>query len=209
MARRAGVVPFSLMSSTAESAVRPQVPRPAAYLQHQNQVTHYPAPSSPRAEHVQNKPGLVQPGYQVDSMLPRPPPPPLASVSAPEFIPTLSWEQEHNYYTTGSSHVLIGTQGQPRPALPPNPVRFTTVTQPYPDWTELPTYSDSSRAGWPSSKRRLLPKQPGSPTTTKRPKKAARPTSSAEKRDRESQPARKGGVAPAGFSRGVRSGPRR
>ncbi|KAK4062641.1 hypothetical protein Purlil1_14202 [Purpureocillium lilacinum] len=192
MAHRAGVVPFSLTSSTAESTARQPVLGPAAYLQHRNQVTHYPAPSSSWAEY---------------DMLLRPPPPPLASVSAPEFIPTLSQEQEHNYYTTGSSHVLIGNQGQPRPAPPPSPDRHTTVTWPHPDSTELPTCSDDSWAGWPSSQRRLLAKQPGSPITTKKPKKTDYPTSSAQKRGRRSR--RNGGVASVGFLRGVRSGPRR
>lgn len=164
MARRAGVVPFSLTSSTTESTVRPQVPGPTAYLQHQNQGTHYRAPSSSRAEYGENKPGLFQPGYQVDSMLPRPPPPPLASVPAPEFIPTSSWEQEQNHHTTGPSPVLIGTQGQPHPDPPPSPVRFTRVTRPYPGSTELPTCSDSSRTVYPSSHRCLPPKRRRSPS---------------------------------------------
>ena len=163
MARRAGVVPFSLTSSTTESTVRPQVPGPTAYLQHQNQGTHYQAPSSSRAEYGENKPGLFQPGYQVDSVLSRSPPPPLASVSASELIPTLSWEQKHNYYTTGSSHVLTGTQGLPHPAPPPSPDRLTTVTRPYPGSTELPTCSDSSRTVYPSSHHCLPPKRRRSP----------------------------------------------
>ncbi|KAK4069648.1 hypothetical protein Purlil1_13667 [Purpureocillium lilacinum] len=161
IARRAGVVPFSLTSSTAESTAKLQAPGPTAYLQHQNRGPHYPAPSSSRSEYA-------QPRYQVNSLPPRPPlPPPPALVPAPEFIPTSSGEQEQSYYTTGPSPELIWTQGQPHPGLPPSPVRFTTATRPYPDWTELPTYSDSNRAVPPPPQRRLPPKRPSSPSISR------------------------------------------
>lgn len=103
MARRARVVPFSLMSGATGSTAGPEVSRHAAHPQYQDHVTNYPTPST-WAANAQSEIGAVQSGQQlIDILQPWSPPPSSTLTQAPNFMPRMIPEQEYGYSATGQS----------------------------------------------------------------------------------------------------------
>lgn len=175
MARRAGVVPFSLASGNVESTARAAVPRPAAHFQHQESLGHHLTPPSPRSIYARNPALSVMPVPQrVEALPPAPPPPPPPAAAGPGFPPGMPQEHGELYYTSGPGLAPIQTQGQPRnPGPLPSLAELTTGVSPYGTPIERPRSGPMGPGPGPGPKHgpSLPPAQgylPPEPTRAKR-----------------------------------------
>lgn len=183
MARRAGVVPFSLASGNVESASRAAAPRPGTHFQPQDNVSRHLTPPSPRTMYARNPPmsvvpvgppARVEPLSHAPGLPPGPPPGP-PGPPGPGFLAPLPPDHGELYYTAGPGLAPIQTQGQPRnPGPLPSLAELTTGVSPYGTPVERPR---SGPRGPAPKHGTMLPavaqSYPGQDTT--RPKRRASP----------------------------------
>ncbi|RDA94815.1 hypothetical protein CP533_4281 [Ophiocordyceps camponoti-saundersi (nom. inval.)] len=142
MARRAGVVPFSLAAVNVESGQqRGTVSRPASHYQEARHLTP-PSPRSMYTRAVMASGGQQQSSSMASQPPPPPPPPPppgpppsgpQSSSSSTTGLPmSVMSEQAELYYTAGPGLAPIQTLGQPRnPGPLPSLAELTTGVSPY------------------------------------------------------------------------------
>ncbi|KID96786.1 Homeodomain-related protein, partial [Metarhizium majus ARSEF 297] len=144
MARRAGVVPFSLAAVNVEGGHRAAPPRANIHFQPPDTVGRHLTPPSPRAMYARNPPvsamstGHIPRGENVGA----PVPPPLAGAGPAQG----SMTEQHGefYYSPGPVSVGPGLapiqhQGQPRnPGPLPSLAELTTGVSPYAQQLDRP-----------------------------------------------------------------------
>lgn len=151
MARRAGVVPFSLAAVNVESGHRIAPPRANIHFQPPDTVSRHMTPPSPRAIYARNPPPPPPPvsAMTVAGQMPRgenvgapPVPPPLAGTGPIHGSVT---EQHGEFYYSpgpvgpGPGLAPIQHQGQPRnPGPLPSLAELTTGVSPYAPQLERP-----------------------------------------------------------------------
>ncbi|POR38174.1 Uncharacterized protein TPAR_01626 [Tolypocladium paradoxum] len=130
MARRAGVVPFSLAAVNVESGQRSMPPRPSSHFQLPDNLARHLTPPSPRSMYTRNPQLSAMPVGQATrgDLMPSQPQAP-----GPPGLP-LPMTPDHGelYYTAGPGLAPIQTQGQPRnPGPLPSLAELTTGVSPY------------------------------------------------------------------------------
>ncbi|ODA81701.1 hypothetical protein RJ55_00203 [Drechmeria coniospora] len=169
MARRAGVVPFSLASVNVESGQRSAASRPS-HFQHQESVARHLTPPSPRSIYGRSQQSSLpmMPAGQMARAEARPPPPPPAT--APAMAPSMASDHGEFYYTAGPGLAPIQTQGQPRnPGPLPSLAELTTGVSPYGAPADRPHLGPAGLAPKHGSMLPVAPGyQTGEPTRTKR-----------------------------------------
>ncbi|QPH06082.1 hypothetical protein C2857_004315 [Epichloe festucae Fl1] len=147
MARRAGVVPFSLAAVNLESGHRAgPPPRTNVHFQPQETMTRHITPPSPRTMYSSRNQsgssmaGQLPPRVENVGAPPPPPPPPLQAGTGPMVHGSMP--QEHGgefYYSAGPGLAPIQHQGQPRnPGPLPSLAELTTGVSPYPGQIDRP-----------------------------------------------------------------------
>ncbi|PFH55290.1 hypothetical protein XA68_10174 [Ophiocordyceps unilateralis] len=187
MARRAGVVPFSLAAVNVESGQQRGVAsRAGTHYQPAPDVSvpRHLTPPSPRSMYTRGQPLSVVMTSGGQAVRPEPPmtaPPP--PVSAPGLPPSVMADHGELYYTAGPGLAPIQTQGQPRnPGPLPSLAELTTGVSPYGASVEQRPRSGPRGGGPPPTQPgnpNMLPAAPQAypPPESTRPKRRASPES--------------------------------
>lgn len=129
MARRAGVVPFSLAAVNVESGQRSAASRPSTHYQPPDSVGRHLTPPSPRSMYSRSQPlSAMSVGQPIrgEAMAVQTP------MSGPGIPPPMAPDHGEVYYTAGPGLPPIQAQGQPRnPGPLPSLAELTTGVSPY------------------------------------------------------------------------------
>lgn len=130
MARRAGVVPFSLTAVNVESGQRSAAQRPGThYHPPPDTAARHLTPPSPRSMYPRSQPMSAMPVGQAMRGEPVPTRPPM---SGPGMPPSMASEHGEVYCMSGPGLAPIQSQGQPRNSGPlPSLAELTTGVSPY------------------------------------------------------------------------------
>ncbi|KJZ75061.1 hypothetical protein HIM_05547 [Hirsutella minnesotensis 3608] len=172
MARRAGVVPFSLAAVNVEGGQR-STPRSSGHFQPPEVVARHLTPPSPRSMYARSQPLPAMPMSQAIRGEPMPPQP----QPGPTLPPSMGPDHGEVYYTAGPGLAPIQTQGQPRnPGPLPSLAELTTGVSPYGTPLERPR---SGPLGPPPKHGPMMHTAPGGYETieSSRPKRRASPDS--------------------------------
>ncbi|XP_044724507.1 myb-like DNA-binding domain-containing protein [Hirsutella rhossiliensis] len=131
MARRAGVVPFSLAAVNVESGQRSVAPRPSTHYQPPDTGARHLTPPSPRSMYSRSQPLSAM---SVGQPMRGEPMPAQTAISGPGIPPSMVSDHGEVYYTAGPGLPPIQTQGQPRnPGPLPSLAELTTGVSPLSD----------------------------------------------------------------------------
>ncbi|PHH58686.1 hypothetical protein CDD81_4872 [Ophiocordyceps australis] len=177
MARRAGVVPFSLAAVNVESGQRSVAPRQSTHFQQPSEVgSRHMTPPSPRAMYSRNPSLSMMPigqSLRGDAHLLGQPPPPVHGAHHAGMAP----EHVELYYTAGPGLAPIQSLNQPRiPGPLPSLAELTTGIGPYGAPVETP---HSAHMGMPPKQGPMMQVSQSyqSPDTQARTKRRSSPES--------------------------------
>ncbi|EQK98194.1 Homeodomain-related protein [Ophiocordyceps sinensis CO18] len=163
MARRAGVVPFSLAAVNVESGQRNVAPRPSTLYQPPDAVARHLTPPSPRSMYARNQPLSAMPvgppmrGEPMAAQAPMP---------GPGMPPSMVPDHGDVYYTAGPGLPPIQTQGQPRnPGPLPSLAELTTGVSPYGTPVQRPPSGPLGPPGPPAKHAAMMQAAQGYPTS--------------------------------------------